>query len=170
MIPKMIERIQQQPPQQLVTSHQLHQQRQQLRQWGGGSGAKLQRPQLQQSLPIIQQQQQTMNKRPTDFIVTCPHCSEYIWIEQINCGIFRHAAYIANNEAIPPHTSREECMRLLENNLVQGCAGPFRLVLTEKKIKSENKETDGSSNSGNDNSDVDEKVIITYDAVVCDYI
>lgn len=62
-----------------------------------------------------------------EMIVMCPHCMHYIWIEQINCGIFRHAIYKVNGEPINPHASEEECNRLIEKGLVWGCAMPFRL-------------------------------------------
>lgn len=61
------------------------------------------------------------------FIVKCPRCFEYIMIEQINCRIFRHAVYKSNGEQIHPHASKEECEKMVAENLVYGCAGPFLL-------------------------------------------
>jgi len=61
-------------------------------------------------------------------IITCPHCKEPVFIEQINCAIFRHAVYKTNMEPIPPHSSKEECDRLKEHNLIWGCGKPFRIV------------------------------------------
>ena len=62
------------------------------------------------------------------FVVECPHCKCQIFIEQINCAIFRHAVYISNNQPIPPHSSKEVCEQLVFENKVVGCAKPFKLV------------------------------------------
>ena len=32
----------------------------------------------------------TDNSKKEEPILICPHCNEFIIIEQINCGIFRH--------------------------------------------------------------------------------
>ena len=42
-------------------------------------------------------------------IITCPHCSEFIWIDEINCGIFRHGILKNNLVQIHPHSSKELC-------------------------------------------------------------
>ena len=66
-------------------------------------------------------------------IVTCPHCQIPIYIKHkdFNCHIFRHATYKHNLEPINPHLKRSECERLKRQNLVYGCAKPFRLVKKE---------------------------------------
>ncbi len=61
-------------------------------------------------------------------VVICPHCEMFVYIEQINCGIFRHAVHKHTNEPINPHSSQQECERLLRENLVYGCAKPFRIL------------------------------------------
>lgn len=61
------------------------------------------------------------------FIVVCPHCLCQVEIQDINCGIFRHAIYKDTNEQIPPHTSKEICDRLFIENRVYGCAKPFKI-------------------------------------------
>ena len=66
-------------------------------------------------------------------IVVCPHCMHYVWIEEINCSIFRHAVY-KNGEPINPHASEEECNRLIREDLVYGCAKPFRLLNGEPEV------------------------------------
>ena len=38
-----------------------------------------------------------------EFEIKCPHCEEYIIIEQINCAIFRHGIYKLNFTQINPH-------------------------------------------------------------------
>jgi len=57
---------------------------------------------------------------------SCPHCGGGIIIEQLNCGIFRHAVMKSDNSPINPHASLAECQNLLNNNLILGCAGPIR--------------------------------------------
>jgi hypothetical protein len=68
-------------------------------------------------------------------IVTCPHCNDLVQIEQVNCGIFRHAVFKCNNEPIPPHLSKDECQRLTEESSIYGCAKPFRIVYENNEIK-----------------------------------
>lgn len=82
-----------------------------------------------------------------DLVVSCPQCHEIVLISEINCQIFRHGAYKANNEQIPPHTSQVECERLVEGKLIYGCGKPFRIVVDKKK-------------------EGDEKFI----AIICEYI
>jgi hypothetical protein len=60
-------------------------------------------------------------------IVQCPHCNDYVYIEQLNCRIFRHACY-KNGEPIPPHSTKEECDRLVASGQVFGCAKPFQIL------------------------------------------
>ena len=59
--------------------------------------------------------------------VVCPWCDCQIWIEEVNCRIFRHAVYKVSGEPINPHATEEECNRLLKEEIVFGCAKPFRL-------------------------------------------
>ncbi len=66
-------------------------------------------------------------------IVECPHCQCQIEIDQVNCAIFRHGAYIHNNEQIPPHSSKAECDRLVHQGQAIGCCKPFRLVKEGEK-------------------------------------
>lgn len=75
--------------------------------------------------------------------VECPHCHCMVFIEQINCQIFRHAVYKSTDQPIPPHSSKETCDLLVETDKVYGCAKPFKL---ESK-------PDG-----------------TWKAIICDYI
>ena len=62
-------------------------------------------------------------------VVSCPHCeaSIIIYRHEINCRIFRHAAFRSNNEPVPPHLAQEECERLVANGEVYGCCKPFKL-------------------------------------------
>lgn len=79
-----------------------------------------------------------------NFIVTCPHCKDFIEIVSINCGIFRHGHFKAGMKQINPHLPKNECDRLFNEGLIYGCGKPFRVV---KK----------------DNSN-------EYEAIICDYI
>ena len=64
----------------------------------------------------------------TEVIITCPHCSEYIIIEKINCGIFRHGVLIKTGKQIDPHASKEECDDLINNKKIYGCGKPYKLI------------------------------------------
>lgn len=67
--------------------------------------------------------------------VVCPHCQGGIFIEEINCRIFRHAVYKETNEPICPHAPQEECVRLVESGKVYGCGKPFRLDEKDKPVE-----------------------------------
>jgi hypothetical protein len=60
-------------------------------------------------------------------IIICPHCKDFIIIEEINCRIFRHAVLIETNEQINPHASEYDCNNLIDNKLIYGCGKPFKL-------------------------------------------
>ena len=62
-------------------------------------------------------------------VIECPHCHDSIIIykNEINCRIFRHAVFKSNGEPINPHTSKEECEKLVETGSVHGCGKPFQL-------------------------------------------
>lgn len=68
------------------------------------------------------------------FIFECPHCDGTIEVEEsaVACRIFRHASFKQpNNPQIPPHTPKEECDKLLAQNLVNGCTKPFLFHFAE---------------------------------------
>ncbi len=58
----------------------------------------------------------------------CPNCSCKVLVHKndIRCTIFRHAVYKHNNSPIPPHTTKKDCLVLLKENRVWGCAQPFK--------------------------------------------
>ena len=62
-----------------------------------------------------------------NLIVNCPHCNDFIIIEELNCRIFRHATYKNSGLQINPHASKEECDQLIANDLIFGCGKPFRI-------------------------------------------
>lgn len=61
-------------------------------------------------------------------LVECPNCKNPVWIEAINCGIFRHGAYRHNHEQIHPHASESDCKKLIFEGQIYGCGMPFRVV------------------------------------------
>ena len=62
--------------------------------------------------------------------VSCPHCGASIEVlpDEINCGIFRHGAFVDTLEPLDPHAPKYVCELLVANGLIYGCGGPFRLV------------------------------------------
>jgi hypothetical protein len=62
-------------------------------------------------------------------IVRCPHCNEYIAIEEVNCKIFRHGVFKNSGTQIDPHSPKNLCDYYVENNLIYGCGKPFLLVI-----------------------------------------
>ena len=62
-------------------------------------------------------------------IIKCPHCEEYIIIEQINCGIFRHGTLKTNGKQIEPHACKELCEHYVKYELIYGCGKPFRISI-----------------------------------------
>ena len=62
------------------------------------------------------------------FIVICPHCSEEVIIEEVNCAIFRHGIFKENYQQIPPHAPKELCDQWVKDGVIYGCGKPFRLV------------------------------------------
>lgn len=63
-----------------------------------------------------------------NIVIECPHCKNSIFIEQLNCGIFRHGVYKNNLEQIPPHSSKEFCDDLYNRGLIFGCSKPFQIT------------------------------------------
>jgi len=56
----------------------------------------------------------------------CPHCGGEIEIIELNCTIFRHAIF-KDGRQLNPHAPKEECDRVVQENLVYGCAKPFQI-------------------------------------------
>jgi hypothetical protein len=75
-----------------------------------------------------------MNKKKEEPILKCPHCDEYIIIEKLNCGIFRHGQLISNGKQIEPHAPKNICDYYILNNLIYGCGKPFRILLIDNKF------------------------------------
>jgi len=72
-----------------------------------------------------------MDKKKNELIIECPHCKDLIWIEQLNCRIFRHASFKSGDkrgEQIPPHSTQLECETWVKEDRVYGCAKPFQIL------------------------------------------
>ena len=74
----------------------------------------------------------------TTRFVNCPHCDILIEVLELNCCIFRCGIYKKQNQGsappfeyiqIPPHSTKEECDRLIKNNEIYGCGKPFRIIV-----------------------------------------
>jgi hypothetical protein len=63
-----------------------------------------------------------------DLIILCPHCTEPILIEKLNCCIFRHGILIASGRQIDPHATKELCDFYIEKKKIFGCGKPFKIV------------------------------------------
>ena len=61
-------------------------------------------------------------------ILRCPHCNDYIIIEQLNCGIFRHGIFKNNGTQINPHAPRNICDNYIQQDLIFGCGKPFKIA------------------------------------------
>lgn len=71
----------------------------------------------------------------TNFEVQCPHCSEYVIIEQINCAIFRHGVMKTTLIQINPHLPKTQCEKLKDLDLIYGCGKPFKVINENDKWK-----------------------------------
>jgi len=69
------------------------------------------------------------NIKTSNFEIKCPHCEEYIIIEQINCAIFRHGVLKSNLSQINPHLSKLQCDKLKKFDLIYGCGKPFKIII-----------------------------------------
>jgi hypothetical protein len=64
-------------------------------------------------------------------MIQCPHCQQYIIIEELNCGIFRCGIKKDTYMQISPHASKETCDYLKNHDLIYGCGKPFRIIANE---------------------------------------
>jgi hypothetical protein len=69
-------------------------------------------------------------------IFECPHCKEYIIIEKINCGIFRHGV-LKSGKQIEPHSPKYLCDYYINSDMIYGCGKPFKILLKDNKYKIE---------------------------------
>lgn len=68
-----------------------------------------------------------------DTIVSCPHCGEFVLIQELNCGIFRHAILKTTGQQIDPHSSKDVCEDYAKKGLIYGCGKPFQIIRINAK-------------------------------------
>ena len=68
-------------------------------------------------------------------IIYCPHCNLGIEVIERNCCIFRCGIMKVDYTQIPPHLSKAECDKLIEDDKIYGCGKPFKLVMIENEWK-----------------------------------
>ena len=85
-----------------------------------------------------------MEKKEDYIIVSCPKCNDLIqiFVKDFNCKIFRHAIKKKNFELVNPHATKDILTKMLDDDIIFGCACPFKIILKDNK----------------------------YIAVICDYI
>lgn len=66
-------------------------------------------------------------------IIQCPYCEMYtsVFKKDINCAIFRHAVYKDTFKPIDPHSTLEQCEKLLKSDKIFGCAKPFQIKFVD---------------------------------------
>ncbi len=70
-----------------------------------------------------------------DLEFECPHCSNTLIVNthDINCGIFRHAVFKNNMQPINPHETESNCNQFVKDDLIYGCAKPFKIIKENDK-------------------------------------
>lgn len=63
-----------------------------------------------------------------DLIIECPHCLQFIIIEKINCGIFRHGIFMDTGKQMDPHADKKTCDKYIKNKKIYGCGKPYQLI------------------------------------------
>lgn len=69
-----------------------------------------------------------------EIVYECPHCQRSIIIIELNCKIFRCGIFKDTGKQLNPHASKDECDRVLKENLIYGCGKPFRITHDKKLI------------------------------------
>lgn len=97
------------------------------------SQAELEIMRAQSQSQRIEEDREEVKEDGDVFQFLCPHCKGGIITlkNETRCCIFRHAVLKQNYQQINPHTSKEECERLKEQDLVEGCCKPFRFVYSQ---------------------------------------
>ena len=80
-----------------------------------------------QQLPINELNDPISNLHRCKPIVVCPHCSNEVIIDEINCQIFRHGMCKTTGLQLAPHASKEECDKAVQEDTIYGCGKPFRI-------------------------------------------
>lgn len=66
--------------------------------------------------------------------IRCPHCGQIAVIEQLNCGIFRHAVFKDGYQQVNPHADENTCNWWVSQKLIYGCGKPFQIIVKENKF------------------------------------
>jgi hypothetical protein len=68
------------------------------------------------------------DKETDCYFFDCIHCKEKIAVakKDIRCTIFRHGSYKKDYSSVPPHSTKEQCEKLLELDMIYGCGKPFK--------------------------------------------
>ena len=64
-----------------------------------------------------------------NLVVNCPHCSDPIIIEELNCCIFRHGIFKETAAQIDPHSSEELCNYYISEKKYMGVGNRFKLLI-----------------------------------------
>jgi len=67
-------------------------------------------------------------------IIECPHCKITIFVEALNCRIFRCGIKKSNGTQIDPHLKQTSCEYLYNNGLIYGCGKPFHIDMSGNPI------------------------------------
>lgn len=67
-------------------------------------------------------------------IIECPHCKITIFVEALNCRIFRCGIKKSNGTQIDPHLKQTSCEYLYNNGLIYGCGKPFRVDMSGNPV------------------------------------
>jgi len=78
--------------------------------------------------PEVSGDRKNDSKKLSAFLVNCPACKEPVLIDQVNCGIFRHAFYTDTLKTVDPHASKRHIMETMACGRLGGCGAPFEVV------------------------------------------
>jgi hypothetical protein len=70
-----------------------------------------------------------------NIVITCPHCQNFVIIEKLQCGIFRHGVLIKTGKQIDPHANKELCDYYINNNKIYGCGKPYQVIKEGNEYK-----------------------------------
>ena len=68
-------------------------------------------------------------------IINCPHCDDFIIIEKLNCGIFRHGTYKIDGKQVEPHLCKTSCDELIQSGKIYGCGKPFQIIISDGHVE-----------------------------------
>jgi len=74
-------------------------------------------------------------EKELNIVIVCPHCSEYVIIEKLQCGIFRHGVLIRSGKQIDPHSNKDLCEYYINNKKIYGCGKPYQVIKEGQEYK-----------------------------------